>query len=113
MEIIAVLALLSLLWLLWQLFKAKQFTRFKQQIDQELKAKVIESIIAELNETRSDVYPNNECHQQATILFWTQYKGRILHAALQREIIDEQWLKDSGNLRNAQHLFHVEQQYLP
>ena len=113
MEVIAILALLSLLWLLWQLFKAKQFTRFKQQIDQELKSKVIESIINELEESRSDVYPNNECHQQATIMFWTQYKSRILHAALQREIIDQQWLIDSGNLRNAQHLFHVERQYLP
>ncbi len=69
MEVIAILALLSLLWLLWQLFKAKQFTRFKQQIDQELKSKVIESIINELEESRSDVYPNNECHQQATIMF--------------------------------------------
>ncbi|MBU2894408.1 hypothetical protein KO495_13940 [Colwellia sp. D2M02] len=113
MEIIALLALLALLWLIWQLVKAKRFTRFKQLIDRELKSQVIDNIIAELEETRSDVYPNNACHQEATIAFWTQYKSRILHAALQREIIDQQWLKDSGNLRNAQHLFHVERQYLP
>jgi hypothetical protein len=37
---------------------------------------------------------------------------RILQAALQREIISTQWLKDTGNLRNSQHLFHVEQEYL-
>jgi len=97
----------------WQLLKAKRFNRFKQQIEDELKEKVIQSIIDELNENRSELYPNNNSHQEATILFWTQYKSRILHAALQREIINQQWLKDSGNLRNAQHLFHIEQQYLP
>ncbi len=113
MEIIALLALGSLFWLVWQLIKAKKFNKFKQQIEQELKAKVVEKIIEELNETRSELYPNNGCHQDATIFFWTQYKSRILHAALQRKIIDEQWLKSSGNLRNAQHLFHIEQQYLP
>ncbi|KGJ89058.1 hypothetical protein [Colwellia psychrerythraea] len=113
MEIIAILALLSLLWLLWQLVKAKRFTRFKQQIDSELKSKVIANIIEELALTRSKQRPNNDCHQAATLLYWTQYKSRILHAALAREIIDQQWLIDSGNLRNAQHLFFIERQYLP
>ena len=113
MQIIAVLALASLAWLIWQLIKAKRFTRFKQQIEAELKEKVITSIMAELRDTSSETFPNNECHQQATIFYWCQYKSRILHAALQREIITEQWLKDSGNLRNAQHLFFVEQKYLP
>ncbi len=112
-DFIALIALASLFWLIWQLIKAKKFSQFKQQIELELKAKVIEKIIEELEETRSELYPNNDCHQVATIFFWTQYKSRILHAALQREIIDEQWLQDSGNLRNAQHLFHIEQQYLP
>ncbi|WP_019028484.1 hypothetical protein [Colwellia piezophila] len=113
MEIIATLALLSLLWLSWQLVKAKQFTRFKQQIETELKEKVIANIIEELALTRGELLPNNDCHQAATLLFWTQYKSRILHAALAREIIDQQWLIDSGNLRNAQHLFFIERQYLP
>ena len=57
MEIIAILALLSLLWLLWQLVKAKRFTRFKQQIDSELKGKVIANIIEELALTRSKQLP--------------------------------------------------------
>jgi hypothetical protein len=113
MEIIALLALLSLFWLIWQLIKAKKFTRFIKTIDSDLKTKVINSIIEELDATRSDIYPNNECHQEATIKYWTQYKSRILHAALQRDVIDQEWLKDSGNLRNAQHLFYVERQYLP
>ena len=113
MQIIAALALASLVWLIWQLVKAKRFTRFKKKIESELKDKVIANIIEELIEKRCDAFPNNECHQAATIYYWCQYKSRILHAALQREIITEQWLKESGNLRNAQHLFYVERMYLP
>ncbi|MBL4941472.1 MAG: hypothetical protein JKY81_07375 [Colwellia sp.] len=109
MQIIAVLALASLAWLIWQLVKAKRFTRFKRKIEDELKDKVISDIINELNETRSDLYPNNDCHQAATIFYWTQYQSRILQAALNREIIDEQWLQSTGNLRNSQHLFFIEQ----
>jgi len=112
MQIIAALALASLVWLIWQLIKAKRFTRFKRKIETELKDKVIASIVEELAQKRSDIFPNNDCHQAATIFYWTQYKSRILHAALQREIITEQWLQDSGNLRNAQHLFHVERNFL-
>ncbi|TYK65103.1 hypothetical protein [Colwellia echini] len=110
---LAALAVMSLLWLIWQLVKAKRFTRFKQQIETDLKAKVIENIKEELEHTRSEIFPNNLCHEEAAILYWTQYKSRILHAALNREIIDQQWLTDTGNLRNAQHLFFVERQYLP
>ncbi len=113
MEIKAILASLSLLWLIWQLIKAKRFTRFKQQIDKELKEKVILNIKEELEETRCEQRPNNDYHQEATLFYWTQYKSRILHAALQREIIDQQWLTDNGNLRNAQHLFFIERQHLP
>lgn len=113
MQIIAVLALASMVWLIWQLIKAKRYTRFKKRIEDELKDKVIAHIIEELTENRSANFPNNDCHQEATIFYWCQYKSRLLHAALQREIITEQWLKESGNLRNAQHLFHVERDYLP
>ena len=113
MEIIATLAVLSLIWMLWQLVKAKQFTRFKGRIETELKDKVIANIVDELAQTRSELLPNNDSHQAATLFYWTQYKSRILHAALQREIIDQQWLIDTGNLRNAQHLFFIERHYLP
>ncbi len=113
MQIIAILALSAMAWLIWQLIKAKRFTRFKQKIENELKEKVIANIIEELCDNRSEDLPNNNCHQEATILYWTQYKSRILYTALQREIITEQWLKDSGNLRNAQHLFFIEQRFLP
>mgnify|MGYP000165043988 CR=1 FL=1 len=113
MEIIVLIAFGALFWLVWQLYKAKKFTQFKQNIEQNLKAKVIMAIKEELAETRSEQYPNNACHEQATIFYWTQYKSRILHAALEREIITKEWLEKSGNIRNAQHLFHVEQQFLP
>ncbi|WDE01785.1 hypothetical protein SG35_006440 [Thalassomonas actiniarum] len=108
MLILAVLALGALAWLIYQLLRAKKFTRFKQTLEQEIKPKVVQHIIDELNETRSELFPNNEAHQQATIYYWCQYKSRILQAALNREIIDESWLKQSGNWRNSQHLFHVE-----
>ena len=111
-DIFLVFAIAVLLWMAWLLVKAKRFTKFKQQIEKELKPKVIADILVELEESRSDVFPNNEVHQQATIYYWSQYKARILQAALQREIISQQWLKDTGNLRNSQHLFHIEQQYL-
>jgi|GEM_PF-1490316 len=97
---------------IWQLYRAKQYTKFKKQIEQELKPQVIQKIIEQLNESRSELFPNNAIHEQATLYYWTQYKGRILKAALIHEIIDEKWLKETGNTRNSQHLFHVEQQHL-
>ncbi|WP_076419528.1 hypothetical protein [Colwellia sp. UCD-KL20] len=112
MEFIVVIALLILAWLIWQLFKAKQYTRFKMRIETELKPKVIAKIIEDLNENRSELFPNNDVHQHASLYYWTQYKARILKAALIHEIIDEEWLISTGNLRNSQHLFHVEQEYL-
>ena len=99
-------------WFFWQLIKAKRFTKFKQHLEQELKPKVFEHIITELNETRTELLPNNEIHQQATLYYWGQYKVRILQAALIRDIIDEQWLKDTGNIKNSQHLFFIERDKL-
>jgi hypothetical protein len=113
MEIFAFVAFLIVAWLSWQLVKAKRFNRFKDQIDNELKNKVIANIKEELSHTRCEDLPNNDSHQAATIFYWTQYKSRILHAALSREIISQEWLINSGNLRNAQHLFFIERQYLP
>ena len=111
-DFFTVFALAILLWMAWLLIKAKRFTQFKREIEQELKPKVIADILAELEESRSELFPNNEVHQQATLYYWTQYKARSLQAALQREIISTQWLKDNGTLRNSQHLFHIDQQYL-
>jgi len=111
-EIILILALGSLLWLLWQVYRAKQFNKFKRTLIREIKPKVIADIEAELEQSRSELFPNNEAHQAATIYYWSQYPARILQAALFREIVDEKWLKDTGNWRNSQHLFHVGQHQL-
>ncbi|GHE86574.1 hypothetical protein GCM10011501_14720 [Thalassotalea profundi] len=100
--------MLIIAWFAFQLYRAKQFTRFKVMINTDLKAKVIASIEEELIETRSEIYPNNECHQQATIDYWCRYPVRIIQAALIREIISDAWLKETGNYRNCQHLFHVQ-----
>lgn len=92
--------------------RAKHFTQFRRQVMQELKPKVIADIIEEMELTRSEQQPNNDVHQEATIAYWTASTGRILQAALMREIITEQWLKETGNLRNSQHLFHIERDKL-
>lgn len=110
--IIAVLAIIFLAWLVWQLMRAKHFTQFKRRITQELKPKVIEAIINDMVETRSEQMPNTTAHQEATIIYWTASTGRVLQAALMREIIDEKWLKSTGNFRNCQHLFHIERDKL-
>ena len=101
-----------IIWFFWQLMKAKRFTKFKQCLEKEIKPKVFEHIINELNNTRTELLPNNGIHQQATLYYWGQYKVRILQAALLRDIIDEQWLKDTGNIKNSQHLFFIEQDKL-
>ena len=92
--------------------RAKHFTKFRHKISQELKPKVITSIVEEMAETRTEQLPNNSAHEAATIAYWTASTGRILQAALMREIITEQWLKETGNLRNSQHLFHIERDKL-
>ena len=92
--------------------RAKHFTQFKRQIIHEIKPKVIDNIIDEMAQTRSAQLPNTLAHQEASITYWSASAGRVLQAALMREIVDEQWLKETGNLRNSQHLFHVERDKL-
>ncbi|XQW84226.1 hypothetical protein ACOYR1_13945 [Thalassotalea piscium] len=108
MEFFILVAVLIIAWFAWQLYRAKQFTHFKHMLNTELKEKVIAAIQEEMAMTRSEVFPNNACHQQATIDYWCRYPVRILQAALMREIITEQWLKETGNYRNSQHLLHIQ-----
>lgn len=112
MEIIAALAIAVLLWFAWQLYRAKQFNRFKQQIINDFKPLVIKHIKQSLDENRNELFPNNACHQQATIYFWCQYPSRLLQAAMRWELIDKDWLVKTGNVRNCQHLFFIEQDKL-
>lgn len=106
--LISGLAIAVLLWMAWLLVKAKKFTRFKQLIEQELQPQVVNHLKTKLIESRCELTPNNDIHISATIFYWSQYKSRILQAALANGIIDEQWLKETGNYRNCQHLFHIE-----
>lgn len=112
MEVFATLAVVCLLWMIWQLYRAKQFNRFKQTLQIDIAPKVIDAIKTELEASQSEAFPNNESHVQATLFFWTQYPIRILQAAIERDIIDEKWLKETGNVRHSQHLMHIQQQYL-
>lgn len=94
----------------WQLYRAKQYNRFKQTILVELKPKMIKQLALELDETRSELFPNTDCQLQAATYYWSQYPSRILQRSLEKEIVTKQWLKDTGNYRNCQHLFHVERE---
>ncbi len=111
MELIAVIAIVFLGWIFWSLFKAKRFNQFKFMLMHEIKPKVIKALEKELTENRSAQTPNNKVHIEASIYYWTQYPVRILQAALNYKIIDEQWLKKTGNWRNSQHLFFIEAKY--
>ncbi len=97
--------------MVWQLVKAKRFNQFKKCINDELKTQVIAAIKNDLIINRTPEQPNNDAHIDATIYYWTQYSIRILQAALKYQIIDEAWLKNTGNLRNSQHLSYIERQY--
>lgn len=112
MEVIAIICWCVLLWLVWQLWQARRFNTFKKYVITELKPKVIEAIKDDLLKTRTETFPNNSTHQEATILYWSQYPSRVVQSALEFEVITEQWLKESGNLRHCQHLFHIEQSFM-
>lgn len=112
MEVLILIAITLLTFMLWQLYRAKKFNKFKELIDIEITPQLLHQIEDELVTNRSKLFPNEECHIQASIAFWTQSRARIIQAALEREIISEKWLKDTGNYRNCQHLFYIEKQYL-
>lgn len=102
------LGVVLLTWLCWQLYRAKQFTQFKNFLNEELKPEVSKAIELQLEQSRCDTFPNNECHQQATELYWTQYPVRILQFALTHEILTKEQLIEQGKWRYCQHLFHVQ-----
>lgn len=112
MEVLVIIAGGVLLWMAWQLYRAKQFTLFKKLIESEIKPKVVEHLTTELTENRSELFPNSDCHIQASIIYWCLYKSRILQLALEKEIVTKQWLEETGNMRNCQHLFHIERQFM-
>jgi len=107
-----VLAIIVLIWMFWQLYRAKQFTKFKTYLNNEIKNKVTEALKIELENSRSELTPNNETHIEAALLYWTQSPVRILQYALNRELITIETLKKEKKWRYCQHLFHVQKQFL-
>ncbi len=101
-----------LCWMTWQLYRAKRFNRFKQLIRQELKPKVANKVAENLLATRNKLTPNTDIHIKASQYYWTQYSARTLQAALRWKIVDEEWLRSTGNIRNCQHLFYIEKDKL-
>ncbi|PCI58290.1 MAG: hypothetical protein COB35_13880 [Gammaproteobacteria bacterium] len=112
MEFIAIPAIALLIWLAWQLYRAKQFNKFKTLLNDKIKTDVIAAIQEDLATQRSEQFPNNQAHIDATVYYWTQYPIRILQAAINYEIVDKQWLLATNNVRNSQHLMHIQRQYL-
>lgn len=112
MEFFIFAALSVLGWLCWQLYRAKQFTQFRRYIETELKPLVIKNINEELEQNRSDAFPNTSTHQEATVIYWQQYQVRLLQYALAKELIDKEEMITAGRWRYCQHLFAIEGQYL-
>ncbi len=109
MVVFSLLAISILLWLIWQLIKAKRFTRFCHYIEHNLKQEVAEKLVAEfMNPSSQFSILKNE--PARTVEFWMQYKVRILQAALLTDIINEDWLKQTNNVRNSQHLFFIDRE---
>ncbi len=112
MEIAFILAVLLLSWMAWQLYRAKQFNLFKRYITDDLRPLVLAKLTEQLNERRSERFPNNEVHIQASKLYWSAYPSRTLQAALAWQVLPEDWVESSGNKRHCQHLFFIEQDKL-
>lgn len=111
-EIFAIAAVMLITWMAWQLYRAKRFNRFKRQIITEVKPLVAKHVAQMLVESRDEQTPNTDAHIHACQYYWTQYVSRTLQAALHWQLIDEQWLKRTGNIRNCQHLFYIERNKL-
>lgn len=112
MEIAVLLATSVIIWMIWQLHRAKKFNAFKRYIQAELKPKVIEQLTSDLISERNDIFPNTKSHIDASIYYWGLYNVRILQLALEKNIIDVQWLKNTGKYRHCQHLYHIERQHI-
>ena len=112
LEIIAIAAVMLIVWMAWQLYRAKQFNKFKRQIMVDIKPLVEKYVAETLIENRSDSTPNTDAHISASQYYWTQFPSRTLQMALHWQLIDEQWLKRTGNIRNCQHLFYIERDKL-
>lgn len=107
-DIIVALAFALLIWMMWRLYQAKQYNKFIDWLNIEIKPQLLTAIAEELEDNRCDDFPNNECHQQAAMYFYQQYPVRIFEAAVKREIISEDWFLSKKNKRHASHLLFIQ-----
>ncbi|WOH37715.1 hypothetical protein RI844_00285 [Thalassotalea fonticola] len=110
-EIIVFLAFAFLFWMMWRLYQAKQYNKFIDWLNAEIKPQLLAKIAQELEENRSADFPNNECHQKAAQYFYQQYPVRIFEAAVAREIITKDWFVNKQNKRHASHLLFIQSLY--
>ncbi|WNC69732.1 hypothetical protein RI845_06185 [Thalassotalea nanhaiensis] len=110
-DIIVVLAISILVWMMWRLYQAKQYNKFIDWLNDEIKPQLLSKVAEELEENRSAELPNNECHQQAAYYFYQQYPVRIFEAAVAREIISQDWFLNKQNKRHASHLLFIQSAY--
>mgnify|MGYP007124596872 CR=1 FL=1 len=88
-----IFALGIIAWFAWQLYRAKQFTRFRKYLVDNVQPQVLEHIEQHLIESRDNCFPNNDCHISASKIYWTACHARILQYALIHEILSENSIK--------------------
>lgn len=112
MEIIIILASSILIFLSWQLYQAKRIRHFKKWIDTNITSELIHQLTEQLSNNRSEQFPNNDIHIEASILFWTQYRARIIQKSIQLNITNKQAIINMGFHRQCQHILFIEQAFL-
>ncbi|TKB45113.1 hypothetical protein [Thalassotalea mangrovi] len=109
--VLVILALIIISFMVWRLIQARQYNRFVDWLNADIKPQLLDAIEQELIESRCDLTPNGDCHIQATRIFYGAYPIRIFEAALAREIIPVQWLNNRKHKRFAAHLLAAQGQY--
>ncbi len=110
-EIIIGLAAFILLWMMWRLYQAKQYNRFIDWLNVDISPKLAQVLIAEMEQNRSELFPNTEDHIHAALMYYRQYPVRIFEAAVAREVIEQGWLIDKPHKRWAAHLLFIQAAY--
>lgn len=107
-EVLIFVAASILIWMTWRLYQAKQYNRFIDWLNGEIKTELIANIESELIANRCAKTPNQQEHIEAALWYYQQYPVRIFEAAIQREIIPGNWLDNKANKRHAAHLLFTQ-----
>ena len=107
-EIITFLAIALLFWMAYKLYQAKQYNAFIDWLNSDVKEQLLAQLKQEMQQGRSEIYPNKDCHIELALHYYKQYPVRIFEAAFARKIISEQWLNKASNKRHASHLLFIQ-----